>query len=85
MTESYFRGYWAIGEVAAKVKKLAEHHTKFHPEAPVLRLYRKDYDLIVRWPKAGRMHGFDYVGDCVKFMGYELSFDRTAPRYEQHA
>lgn len=84
MTEKYFRGWHAIGEVMERVTKLAEHQQKFHPDAPSIRLFRKDYDLINRWPKAGVMHGFVYVEEgVIQFKGFVLSYDRSPKRYPE--
>lgn len=84
MSDKYFRGFHAIGEVAERMKKLAEHCQKFHA-CSSLRLYRKDYDLLVRWPKAAELHGITQSGGVPYFMGFKLDYDRTEKRYPTKA
>lgn len=80
MSDKQFRGYWAIAEVVARMKKLAEHYAKFHPRKTIC-LYRKDYDLLARWPKAAALHGIRQEGKTLVFMGFELGYDKTEKRY----
>lgn len=81
MTDSYFRGYHAIGEVAAKAKRLAEHAGRFTRDLKVLRLYRRDYDLVARWPNAAKLHGFEFTGAVISYGGFRIDCDRTPERY----
>lgn len=81
MSEPYFRGFHAIGEVASKARRLAEHCAKFTDCVRVLRLYRRDYDLVARWPKAAALHGFEFTGPAISFQGFKVECDTSRPRY----
>lgn len=81
MAEKYFRGFHAIAEVVERMVKLADHQQKFHPHES-LRLFRKDYDLLARWPKAAAMHGVMVEGETLVFKGFTLTYDRTQKRYQ---
>lgn len=80
MTEPYFRGFHAIGEVAKKAQRIADN-APFLPNLRTLRLYRRDYDLVKRWPKAAALHGFEFTADAISFRGFAVAHDGTRPRY----
>lgn len=80
MTEPYFRGFHAIGEVAKKADRIAAN-ARFLPHIRVLRLYRRDYDLVARWPNAAKLHGFEFAQGVISFKGFQITFDGSAERY----
>jgi hypothetical protein len=84
MTEKTFRGFLAIGEVVERMKPLAEHQKKYH-QTEYLTLFRKDFDLLARWPKAAELHGVSQQGGVLVFMGFKLRFDKTEKRYAERA
>lgn len=87
---SPFRGYASIREVAARVDRLVAW---WREQATILgagrdgvwiTIKRTDYDLIKRWPKAGKMLNFDYASDgSVWYRGFRLRPDTGAGRYEK--
>lgn len=84
--QSVFRGYKAISEVAARVRPLAEWMQQHRPGATSITLRGADYDLVVRWPKAAAMLGFQVPEQGPpKFGGFTISRDRTPDRYERRA
>lgn len=84
MTEKYFRGFHAIGEVAKKARRIADN-AAFLPNVRTLRLYRRDYDLVARWPNAAKLHGFEFTAGVMSFHGFQLAYDHTAQRYPTNA
>lgn len=81
MTDSVFRGYRGIDEIIQRMQPLVDWTKKFKPEQQCLRLERKDYDLIKRWPKAAHCHGIDVVGNEIWWQGLELVYDSGMSRY----
>jgi len=81
MTEKYFRGFHAIGEVAKKAQRIADHAGKFSRDLRVLRLYRTDYDLVARWPNAAKMHGFEFSEGVISFKGFRVAYSTGPERY----
>ncbi len=81
MTEKYFRGFHAIGEVAKKAQRIADHAGRFTRGMVILRLYRTDYDLVARWPNAAKMHGFEFSEGLISFKGFRVAYSSGAERY----
>ena len=54
---STFRGYQAIRTVVSTMETLAEGLAHRRSPAQTMTLRARDYDLIVRWPKASELHG----------------------------
>ena len=52
-------GYTAVTKMLARLGPLADHQLRFHPGALVLRMYRNDYTLLEKHPRAAKMHGFE--------------------------
>ena len=61
-SESTFRGYRQISEIADKVKELAHEFSLIRNARATIHLNPKDYYLVSRWPKAGMLCGFSYDG-----------------------
>lgn len=55
--ESAFRGLRGIEEIITRITPLMNWTKQFKPDQKCLRLERKDYDLIKRWPKASNVLG----------------------------
>lgn len=66
---------------------MVEWLLKYKPEGTRhLTLHRKDYDLIARWPKAGKMSGFEYsVEGLITYKGIVLGYDKRPGRYSDNA
>jgi hypothetical protein len=83
---SVFRGYNGIKEIKTMIEPMIEWLLKYKPEPQHLKLHRKDYDLLVRWPKAGAMHGFEVSAEgIVTFKRVILGYDKRPGRYSQSA
>jgi hypothetical protein len=83
---SPFRGYRGIELIAQMMAPMVEWLLKYKPESRHLTLTRKDYDLIVRWPKAGKMLGFEYTAEgLVTYKGIVLGYDKRPGRYSESA
>lgn len=80
---SVFRGYRGIESIATMMAPMVEWLLKYKPDSRHLTLARKDYDLIARWPKAGKMLGFEYSAEgIVTYKGIVLGYDKKAARYQ---
>jgi hypothetical protein len=82
MTDSLLRGYRGIGEIIEKMRPLMEWTRQFNPGQQHLRLARKDYDLIRRWPKAAHCHEITVLESGeIWWRGLELVYDSGLSRY----
>lgn len=81
VADAVSRGYWGIREITERMQPLVDWTKQFKPEQRCLRLARKDYDLIKRWPKAGHSLGIDYVNTEMWWQGLELVYDSSLGRY----
>lgn len=82
---SIFRGYNGIAEIAAMMGPMIDWLLVYKPAPQHLTLHRKDYDLINRWPKAGKMLGFEYSEEgIITFKGVVLGYDKKPGRYSTH-
>jgi hypothetical protein len=77
-----FRGYWAIREVVERLAPLAEWTKRFKPNQQHLTLQRKDYDLILRWPKAAHVNDVTVINGEAWYHGLELTYDGGPRRYQ---
>lgn len=71
-----------------RMTPLADWTKKFKPEQQCLRLPRKDYDLIKRWPKAAGTFGITVLrggqgGVEIWWRGLELTYATGQGRYEK--
>jgi hypothetical protein len=75
------RGIKGIQDVVGRVKELFD----YKPGQARIRLFRRDYDLIARYPNAGKMCGLKYDDDKgrITYQGAELIPDAGEPRYRQ--
>ena len=82
-----FRGYWAIGDIAAMLKEAVPAYKALGKPNVSIALYPKDYDLVARWPKAGALQGFVYAEDgTFEFDGHKITRHVGRGRYEnRHA
>lgn len=91
---SPFRGYNGIREITERMDKmvlwweeqqLIAPRTYISEEPKTFTLKRVDYDLIRRWPKAGKMLNVDYgQGGEIWYRGFRLRPDTGPGRYEIH-
>jgi hypothetical protein len=80
---SPFRGYRGIEMITLMIAPMVEWLLKYKPDPRKLTLTRKDYDLVARWPKAGKMLGFEYPEQgLIVYKGIVLGYDRKPQRYE---
>lgn len=83
MTENVSKGYWSISELVQRMAPLAEWTKRFKPEQGYLRLSRKDYDLIRRWPKAAHSLEIEVTKSGAWYRGLELTYDAGPKRYQK--
>jgi hypothetical protein len=83
VAEGVSRGYWGIREITERMQPLVDWTKQFKPKQQCLRLVKKDYDLIKRWPKAGHSLGIDYTLTEIWWQGLELVYDASLGRYTQ--
>jgi hypothetical protein len=78
------RGYIGIQEVLQRAAPLAEWQLKYRPDMKVLRLKRVDYDLIARWPNAGKLQAIpvSYADGKITWQGLELQCHVGPSRYK---
>lgn len=81
MSAPTFRGYRAIEEVLQRARPLCEWFQKNRPECRSIRLAPKDFDLIVRWPKAAGLHGLVVAEGRVTLALGGGQFRIDAPRW----
>ena len=82
MTDSLFRGYRGIEEIVRRMTPLHQWTRGFKPDQKHLRLHRRDYDLIKRWPKAAHCHDIIVMENGeVWWHGLELVYDQGLSRY----
>lgn len=86
---SPFRGFSGIREITERMDGLvqwwneqarilgADHAGK------TLTIKRAEYDLIKRWPKAGKILNVDYNGEVIWYRGFKLRPDTGPGRYEK--
>lgn len=79
-----FRGIKGIREIKARMIELVEWYRQFKPSVTEIVLERKDYDLIVRWPKAADFEGFVHSDNGVFYDGFRLTYDTGQGRYHKH-
>jgi hypothetical protein len=80
-----FRGYWAIREVVERLWPLADWTRQFKPNQRHLTIRRKDYDLIMRWPKAAHVNQIEVMNGEAWYHGLELTYDGGPRRYQPPA
>lgn len=85
VAEGVSRGYWGIREITERMQPLADWTKQFKPEQRCLRLAKKDFDMIKRWPKAGHSLGVSYTLTEIWWCGLELVYDTGPGRYEKPA
>lgn len=88
--ESAFRGLRGIEEIITRITPLMNWTKQFKPDQKCLRLERKDYDLIKRWPKASNVLGITVLqagqgGVELWWRGLELTYATGQGRYEKLA
>jgi len=83
MTDSLFRGYRSIEEVRKRAEPLADWIKRHKPDQTYLTLQKKDYDLVVRWPKAAHAHEIEVTQSGVWFRGLQLTYDGGPGRYQK--
>ena len=76
---STFRGYHAISAVVSNMRVLAEGLAHRRPPAQTMTLRAKDYDLIVRWPKAAELHEIVISEGAPFWRGYALRREHGRP------
>lgn len=77
--ESSFRGYHGISTVVSNMQTLADGLSHRRPPAGSITLRAKDYDLIVRWPKAAELHGIVISQGAPYWRGYGLRREHGRP------
>lgn len=83
---SIFRGLRGIEDIKAMMAPMVDWLLAYKPEPRHLTLHRKDYDLIVRWPKAAKLAGFSISAEgIVTYKDIVLSYDKRPGRYSEHA
>jgi hypothetical protein len=83
--DSPFRGYRSIELVRQKIEKLVAWLRAHKPDTKRITLYRREYDLIARWPKAGRFLQFEYRDGEIYYREFHLVADNSAARYRAAA
>ncbi len=75
------QNYRAVARVVEKMLPLVEFTRQFRPQQKIIRLYRADYDLLVRSSDAARRFGVTVIdhGREVWFQGLELTYDYPEP------
>jgi hypothetical protein len=82
--DSTFRGEKSIREVIERMVELAAWQERFKPGLQTLRLYQKDFDLIIRWPKAAFVHHIVQNENGVFWRSFTLLPDGGEARYRRH-
>jgi hypothetical protein len=83
MADSLFRGYRSIEDVRKRLEPLVAFQKQHKPDQPYITLAKKDYDLIVRWPRASHAHEIEVTQTGVWFRGLQLTYDGGPGRYQK--
>jgi hypothetical protein len=83
--DSPFRGYRGIEIIRNKVMQMALWLRQYARNCRHITLYRREYDLIKRWPKAGAFWKFEYRDGRIYFDEFELKPDSGVTRYKDAA
>lgn len=87
---SPFRGYAGIREITGRMDRLAQWWNEqalmlgADHVGKKLTIKRTEYDLIRRWPKAGKLLGIDYNNGYAWYRGFRIAPDSGPGRYEKH-
>lgn len=81
---SIFRGLRGIEDTKAMMTPMVDWLLKYKPEGSRhLTLHRKDYDLIVRWPKAAKLAGFAISAEGIlTYKDIVIGYDKRPGRYQ---